>query len=189
MHIYRSRKKEGKKHKCQSVEKNWFMSFVCIRAGFKTAYDVVNVMDKDNTVKTIRTCCRYIKHQPFTKCKWEFELPNAQMQKFHHWAEFNNSSVFKCLDNGHCDCTLLQFKSSTIHHWTMFATKTTRIGECVLMLVGLCATVSDDEWWTGEGGCILFTLLHVAARIFTLLQYVCQLQTTQTLTHCRGQAE
>lgn len=61
------------------------------------------------------------------------------MQKFHHWPEFNDSSVFKCLDNGHCDCTALQFKTSTIHHWTMFATKTTWIRESMLMPVGaLC---------------------------------------------------
>lgn len=80
------------------------------------------------------------------------------MQKFHHWPEFNNSSVFKCLDNGHCDCTSMQFKTSTVHHWTVFATKTTQIKECALMLDRPCALVSDDEWWTAEDGYILFTL-------------------------------
>lgn len=56
-HIYRS-----KKHKCQSVEKNWFISFVCIKAGGRKIYGTVNVFDKDNTVETICTCSRYIKH-------------------------------------------------------------------------------------------------------------------------------
>lgn len=64
------------------------------------------------------------------------------MQKFHHWPEFNNSSALKCLDNGHCDCTSLQFKTSNIHHWTAFATKTTWIRECVWMLVG-----AYGKWW------------------------------------------
>lgn len=65
---------------------------------------------------------------PFTICKCEVQLSNAQMQKFHHWAEFNNSPVFKCVDNGHCDCAPLQSKSSTIHHRTLFATGTTWAG-------------------------------------------------------------
>lgn len=102
---------------------------------------MVNVFNKDNATETVRTCCRYIKdHLQYANVNLSF-----QMHKFHHWPEFNNSSVFKCLDNGHCDCTSLQFKTSTIHHWTAFATKTTWIKECVLMLAGPCAIVSDGE--------------------------------------------
>lgn len=100
---------------------------------------------------------------PFTVCKCEFELSNAQMQKFHQWPEFNNSSVFKCLNNGHRGCKSLQFKTSTIHHWTMFASETTQV-EGARADVGPCEhTVSDDERWTAtEDGHILFTVFHVA---------------------------
>lgn len=87
------------------------MSSVCIKARVREVCDTENIFDKDNAAETVRTHMLSIYQGPFTVCKCEFELPNAQMQKFHHWPQFNNSSVFKCLDNGHCDCTSLQFKN------------------------------------------------------------------------------
>lgn len=45
-----------------SVRKELIYVFCLYRSRIKKAYDVVNVIDQDNTVKTIRTCCRYIKH-------------------------------------------------------------------------------------------------------------------------------
>lgn len=70
-HIYRSKKK----HKCQSVEKNWFMSFVCIKAQARKVFDIVNVFDKDNTAETVRTCCRYIKgHLQYANVNLSFQM-------------------------------------------------------------------------------------------------------------------
>lgn len=68
------------------------------------------------------------------------------MQKFHHWAEFNNSPVFKCVDNGHCDSAQLQSKSSTIHHRTLFAAETTWAGGGGKGWVCVCVW-----WWGGHG--------------------------------------
>lgn len=47
------------------------------------------------------------------------------------------------------------------------------------MLLGPSVIVRDDGH--GEDGYILFTGLNVAACVFTLVQYVCQ------LAHCHGQ--
>lgn len=163
------------------------MSFVCIRAGFKRAYDVVNVMDKDNTVETIRTCRRYIKHHlQNANGNLSFQTHKCRNSITGQSSITLQSSSVWIMVTGTAHCCNSKAQLSITGQ--CLPLKQHGSGECALILVGLCATVSDDEWWTGEDGCILFTSLHVAARIFTLLQYVCQLQTTQTLTHCRGQA-
>lgn len=63
---------------------------------------------------------------PFSTCKCEFKLPCTQMQKLHQWSEFKDSPVFKCVDNGHRDCTQQQTKASAIHHRTTLAAETAR---------------------------------------------------------------
>lgn len=120
------------------------MSFVCIKAQARKVYDTVNVFDKDNTAETVRTCCRYIKdHLQYANVNLSFQMHKCRNSITGQSSITLQSSsvwIMVTVTAHHCNS-----KTSTIHHWTMFATKTTWIGECVLLLVGLCAIVSDDE--------------------------------------------
>lgn len=108
-------------------------------------------------------CCRCIKHR-FPTCKCEFELPRTQMQKLHQWSEFDDSPVFKCVDNGHRDCTQQQSKASTIHQRTTLAAETART-ERPRASTPVGSRVygwSDGERRTGGDGCasLRFDSLH-----------------------------
>lgn len=106
---------------------------------------------------------------PFPKCKCEFELLRAQMQKLHQWSEFNDSPVFECVDNGHRPQHAAAIRSPD--HPT-FPAETTRAEGPHVGTSWVVRVQGDDERWTGGDGCTPSRSVHMTACIETPVRCV-----------------
>lgn len=140
-HIYRS-----KKHKCQSAEKRTDLCLLSVSKHELGRFVTLETyLIKTTQLKRYaRTCCRYIKdHLQYANVNLSSQMHKCRNSITGHSSITLQSSsvwIMVTVTAHHCNS-----KTSTIHHWTMFASKSTWIGECVLMPAGLCAIVSDDE--------------------------------------------
>lgn len=132
------KKKQQHTHTRQSEEKNWFTSFV------RKTYNILNIFNKGTAAETGLTCCRYISHLQYANANLSLQTHNCRNSITGHSSiTLQSSSVWIMVT---VTAHRRNSKTSTIHHWTMFATKTTRTSGCVPMPVGPRAIVSKDEW-------------------------------------------